>query len=226
MKNIYYKNLTKDTTTLEIAGDSFHHFKNVLRGKKNDDVQIFNGSGLVAKGSVSELSKREMLISLKSIDERSPYSSPVLILGIPKKEYLESILRSAIQIGVSKVKLVTTEYTPWKYKQYERLDKIMEAALIQSENPYLPELEVYNTLEELLENLSGATLAFSTEVNANSDQKLGEFENLLIGPEGGFSKGEIDLLMNNKNILLKRCDIPIMKAEVAVPFGLGFMHNS
>ncbi len=226
MKNIYYKELKQDTASIEISGDTFHHFKNVLRGKKNEEVQVFNGSGLIGKGRVTELSKREMLITLACVDEKAPYSSPVLILGIPKKEYLESIIRSAIQIGVSKIKLVTTEYTPWKYKQYDRLDKIMEAALIQSENPYLPELEVYSSLEELLLNLSEPTLAFSTEVKVNANEELGKVENLLIGPEGGFSESEIKLLMENQKILLKRCDIPIMKAEVAVPFGLGLIHKS
>ncbi len=221
MKNIYQKDFNLNTPSLIIEGDSFHHFKNVVRGKKDDEVKIFDGRGHIARGIVTDLRKKEMEVKIESVEYQESYDGPTLILGIPKKEYLESILRSAIQIGVSKIKLVITDFTPWKYKYYDRLEKIMEAALIQSENPYFPQLELFNSLSEVINQVTGSVLAFSTEIEARSSDTLTTIENLLVGPEGGFSQEEIDILKGADHVTLLRCDIPIMKAEVAVPFGLG-----
>ena len=227
MKNIFNKNLDKSVEKIIIEDESFHHFRNVLRGKKGDEVKLFNGKGLIATGIVSEMSKKSLTIDINNIKDTPRFQAPRLIIGIPKKEYLESIIRSAIQIGVSKLSLVTTEFTPWKYKYYDRLEKIMEAALIQSENPYLPELEVFSSLTEVLSNKDqGQILAFSTEVSEGSNIADTKVESLLIGPEGGFSSDEVELLKNTTHVILMKCNIPIMKAEVAVPFGLGLLYKS
>ncbi|MBC96284.1 MAG: hypothetical protein CME63_00900 [Halobacteriovoraceae bacterium] len=225
MKNLFYRELTQELTDIEISGEAHHHFKNVIRGKVKEAVQIFNGQGLVAQGTVSSLSKINMIISLEQIDLKEPYENVELILGIPKKEYLESILRSAIQIGVSQVSLINTDFTPWKFKMYERLNKIMESALIQSENPYLPVIKEFNSLEDLLKDKKNQRiLCFSTETDEDLQLET-PYHSLLVGPEGGFSLNEIELLKNSENVVLQRCNIPIMKAEVAVPFGLGHLYN-
>lgn len=225
MKNIYYKELTLDMKDIILEGDGHHHFKNVLRGKVCDEVKVFNGLGLIALGVVENIGKREMAIALKSIEEKNITSGINLIIGIPKKEYLESIIRSAIQTGVSQISLVTTEYTPWKYKYYDRLEKIMESALIQSENPYLPVLKNYNELSEALDTCEGPILALSTEIESQEARSLDRVRSLLIGPEGGFSNDELEQLSVHSKVKLLRCKIPIMKAEVAVPFGLGFIYG-
>lgn len=225
MKNIFYKELNLQSTLIKLEGDHFHHFKNVLRGRVNDEVKVFNGMGLLGQGRVEDLGKREMSISLDEVEEKTPYSSSNLIIGIPKKEYLESIIRSAIQIGVSQISLVTTDYTPWKYKYYERLEKVMESTLIQCENPYLPSIKEYNSLGEALDEHEGSILAFSTEVSVFEGKDHGHNTSLLIGPEGGFSEREIELLRSHEKVELLKCAIPIMKAEVAVPFGLGLLYG-
>jgi len=225
MKNLYYKELTLNMRVITLKGDGFHHLKNVLRGRVSDEVKVFNGAGLVALGIVEKIDKREMTIALESVHEKRDTSSVNLIIGIPKKEYLESIIRSAVQIGVFQISLVITEYTPWKYKYYDRLQKIMESSLIQSENPYLPLLKNYNGLLEALDASDGPVLVFSTEVEARETRDTDQLKSLLIGPEGGFSSDELDLLSEHSKVKLLKCEVPIMKAEVAVPFGLGLLYG-
>ena len=225
MKNLFLSSLNIEEKEIEIDGESFHHFRNVTRGKKGEQVQVFNGEGLIAKGHVAELGKKSLTVQVEDISKIEKIDSPTLIIGIPKKEYLESIVRSAIQTGIFHIKLVTTEYTPWKYKFYDRLQKIMESSLIQSENPYLPILEEYKSLDEALDSFEGETLVFSTEVLEGKSFGERPVDSLLIGPEGGFSGEEVEYLKTRKDVTLMRCSIPIMKAEVAVPFGIGLLYG-
>ncbi len=224
MKNIFLENLTDQNLEVEIEGESFHHFKNVTRGKEGEDVQLFNGKGLIASGVVSALTKKNLIVTVQAFHTFERATSPTLILGVPKKEYLESILRSAIQTGVATIKLVTTEFTPWKYKYYERLGKIMESTLIQCECAFLPLIEEYASLEDALNSSDDLKLVFSTEVKNEAKKGIQNIQTLLVGPEGGFSLEEIDFLKNRADTILMKCNIPIMKAEVAVPFGIGLLY--
>jgi 16S rRNA (uracil1498-N3)-methyltransferase len=225
MKNIFWKDLITEDKVLKIENEQFHHFKNVIRGKSGEQVKIFNGNGLVAIGLVSDLGKKVMTIEIESIELKKEFNSTSLVVGIPKKEYLESILRSAIQIGVTQLHLVVTDFTPWKYSFYDRLYKIMESTLIQSENPYFPIIKEYLSLDQFLENLELETIVFSTEIQSEISLKGRKPEQLVIGPEGGFSSREVELFKNNNFITMIKLDQPIMKAEVAVPYGLGFLKS-
>ncbi len=223
MKNIFLKELSKEKASYEVDGDSFHHFRNVLRGKENEPIKIFNGKGLVGKGVVSSLKKKVMTIECEEFQFFEKQKSLKLILGIPKKEYLESILRSCIQVGINDIDLVTTEFTPWKFKLYDRLHKILESSLIQSENPYLPTISIRDGLEEALSaSNAGKVMAFMTEVKEGSSSKK-DIDSFLIGPEGGFSESEIELIRSLQNISVMRCPTPIMKAETAVPYCAGLL---
>jgi len=222
--NLYAPQLIEHSCgLLTIEGDQHHHFRNVLRGKVGDQVEIFDGKGLRALAHVMTLSKKNLEVKVeKVVPSLSSTDVPQLTIGIPKKEYLESILRSAIQIGVTRVNLVQTRYSPWVYKRYPRLDKIMISSLLQSESLKLPELILYESLAAFVGE-KVKTILFSTEI----EETLGlselttSAENIFIGPEGGFHSEELKLFKSASHISCTRIDGPIMKAEVAVPFCFG-----
>ncbi len=219
--NLFSENL--DLTTTHIEGDQVHHFRNVLRGKVTDKVKLFDGKGNLAQGVVEKASKRELVVRVENKESVAGFASmEQLTIGIPKKEYLESILRTATQTGVRTVNLVQTQYSPWVFKKYARLDKILISSLLQSENPFLPELRLFDSIESFLQ-LGHKTLLFSTELQEAIDiqQVEGKFENIFIGPEGGFHQRELEIFNSSDHITSVRLSAPIMKAETAASYCLG-----
>ena len=214
----------RSSDRITMAGDQVHHFRNVLRGKAEDEVSLFDGAGLVFKARVVAVTKKELELEiLNELTGLEVETKCALTLGVPKKEYLESMIRSAIQVGVRKINLVQTKFSPWVYRSYSRLDKIMISSMLQSENPILPTIVHFDSLEDFLSQQE-ETLVFSTELAdaVSSDQKLSHFTNIFIGPEGGFHQEELTRFHDSKQIQCVRINAPIMKAEVAVPFCLGW----
>lgn len=223
--NFFLEELNIDLSEVVIKDDQVHHFKNVARGKSGDTVKVFNGKGLVSFGQVSGVSKKELTIEVTRSLEEKPKRAMSLILGVPKREYLESILRSAVQLGLSEVLLLHTKFTPQKFKPTPRLEKILTSSVIQSENPWLPQVRVLKDWEEAL-NLPGLKLSFATEVESLSPHKeKKDFRYFIIGPEGGFHKDEIELMKNNVSVTLSKCPTAIMKAETAVPYAVGVLDS-
>ena len=210
-----------DVNALEVKIDDYqhHHYVHVLRGKLDDSVLVVNGKGLKLCGKVTNISKKSLEISIESysLSERSVMTE--IAIGIPKKDYLIDILRMATEIGVLAIHLISVDRTPWKFKYGERFDKVIMAALLQSNNLHLPEVYIYSNLSDFIEKLgTKKVLAFTTELNEETGASASV---VLVGPEGGFSDSELKMLTSSENILLTRLPNPIMKSVTAVPFALG-----
>ena len=221
--NFFLDEITPSTKTLKIEGEAFHHFKNVSRGKVDSVVKVFNGKGLILDGTVIEMTKKSLMVEVKSFQEYEFVSKKKLILGIPKKEYFESILKSCTQIGIQEIFLVPTKFSPWKFKENPRFQKILESSLLQSENPFIPRYKLLDGIESL-KSFEDTIFAFSTEVkDFEPIKEEGKCQYFLIGPEGGFHLDEIEMLKTIKNITLLKLPTPIMKAETAVVYAAGFL---
>lgn len=221
--NFFIEDLNSDSTTITIDGDSFHHFKNVFRGKVGDCGKIFNGKGLVATGEVAAVNKRDLTFNVDNFKKYERPDGLKLILGVPKKEYYESILKSCIQIGVNEIYLIHTQFSPWKFKDHPRFQKIVESAITQSENPFSPVVTILESLDSL-KDVADHLVLFSTETDVTEFKKpVSESLAYFIGPEGGFHSSEIDLLNSFSNVTTVKLPTPIMKAETAVVFAAGLL---
>lgn len=222
--NFFSEDLDLTPRELVISDDQVHHFKNVARGKAGDAVKVFKGDGTVGYGLVKECKKKALVLDIESCrilskDDRSLN----LILGVPKKEYVESIFRSSVQMGINKLYLIHTKYSPWKFKSSPRLEKILTSSMVQSENPFLPEIIELPAIDAIQE-VPGRKMAFITEEKStNLGQEM--ITSYIVGPEGGFHPEEIEYFKSDSDIELTHLPTAIMKAEVAVSFGAGFIQG-
>lgn len=219
MRAFFLENFDEYTEEIIIDDYQHHHFVHVLRGKSDENVIVINGKGLKICGKVSNISKKKLVITVDTFSHIERKIKTEIAIGVPKKDYLIDILRMSTEIGVAAIHLIETERTPWKFKYNDRFDKVVMAALLQSNNLYMPNICIYKNLNEFIKKLGDKkVMAFSTEIVEESNVRA---DIALVGPEGGFSKDEVKLLINSENILLTTMPNPIMKSVTAVPFTLG-----
>lgn len=220
MRAFFISDINKDNITYEVTGEDFVHFTKVLRGKKDSEVLLLNGKGLVAHSIVEEVEKKKLIVKVNKFEEVSRLVKSQIALCVPKKDYLEDILKMVTEVGVEKIHLIVSDNTPWKFKYSDRFDKIIKSALLQSNNAYLPDVVLYKSLNDFLrENEKVSIVSFMTE-ESGADRELTP-ECALIGPEGGFSISEIELIKGSKNVTIKKLPNPIMKSVTASIFALG-----
>lgn len=190
----------------EISGDESHHFTKVLRGKVGQEIQITDGKGKMGKGIVSQINSKSVEIDLNEIienHEKRPYKIHVAIAPTKSMERMEFFMEKATEIGIDEITFLKTFHSERKNINLDRCRKILVSAVKQSLKAYVPQLNDLVKFNDFVkENHSENKLIAhcdedSTRVNFKEFIQPQKDYLILIGPEGDFSKEEIEFAQEN-----------------------------
>lgn len=206
-----------------LTGDILHHLVNVIRIEKDEELLLLNGKGLSVRTIVSDVSKRALTLKKLSEKTSEPKFPMDLVIGIPKKDALELSLKEAVELGFGKIYLVRAGFSQNRIPEKDRIMSLLVSALEQSNSPFLPEV-VEADWESLPWNDYGTVLLLDSQSGKQSSSRAISDKNLLIvGPEGGFSPGELELLRGKKNLESLLLPTPIMRTPTAIAAGAGVL---
>lgn len=207
-----------------IKDDGFHHLAHVIRIKEGELLLLLNGRGLVVKTEVESISKREIKLKYVSSDTLSKKLHIDIALGMPKKEALELCFKEAVELGISNIHLIKSDYAQNKAPEHSRIKSLLISALEQSNSPFLPltaEMEWtdinYNNYDFIYFLNSQSPGSNLIKFPSSMDQKI----LLVIGPEGGFSSKEIQYLSNVSNINVLNLPTGILRTPTALAVAAG-----
>ncbi len=216
---------------LRISDDRSHHLLKVARVKNGDEVLLLDGKGGRYNSEVINCTKKEVSLRVTSFEKAQQKSRIDIAIGLPKREAFEAALKNATQVGVSEVYPFRADFSQWSIKNTDRVSSVIESALIQSNNPYLPiihnEVESLDGLFEIFKEYDVillTTLRESKELKIKEELNLEDIRVLLIiGPEGGLSTREEDLVLKESNVYGLKLPTPILKTENAVSTIVGYV---
>ncbi len=213
---------------VSISDGDFHHIKNVMRFKPGQQVIVNTYDGEVFLVELTKFDKNHVeALIIKSIERKLLNYHLDLGLSLTKKDHFELALKKVTELGVSGVIPLETERSVVQIKDYEkkkeRYISICKESAEQSERNQLPIIyELTN-----LNNLSINQYDHLFFAYARDDRKMlkTQFERInqkdktlvLIGPEGGFSKKEIELLTSKGFESISLGDT-ILRAETAAMY--------
>lgn len=210
-----------------LAGDSLHHLVHVVRIELDETLLLQNGHGLFVETKVNGINKKELSLSYLKHYEKERSFEYDLILAMPKKDALDLCFKEATELGIRNIILVKSEYSQGRVPDDDRLEKLLVSALEQSNAPYLPVVSVSNWQEIRWESYRDVTLLDSQSPSSEDyEEKELSPRALVIGPEGGFSQGEIEFLHSIKNLKVVNLPTPILRTPTAVATGVGILLQS
>lgn len=182
-----------------LEGDEAKHVARVLRARVGDTVALTNGRGSIYNGAIASMDKRRCMLTTDLI-ESVPLPSPALTLVVaPTKstDRFEWLLEKATELGISQIQPVWTERSERKQGKSERWNRILIAALKQSQQAWLPEL---HDPVDWREWVASCDLEAGFMAHCADGEKMpliraispGKSCWIAIGPEGDFSEAEID----------------------------------
>jgi len=200
------------TDHIFFPADQSHQISRVLRLETGKKVLVLDGLGqeyLVELTSVDPLMVEGKIIEVsRAMGE--PNTLIHLFVGLTQREKFEWILQKCTEIGVSAfTPLVTTRTLIQKKgeveEKYPRWQKIIREAAEQSHRGIIPVLEPVRQFNQLMtEKLASETMGlFLWEEEAKKDLKAilqtaaNRQINLVVGPEGGFTREEAALAVNS-----------------------------
>lgn len=199
MQLFYIPDLNENSKTAIFSSDESRHLYKVLRKKVGDEVLITNGKQLMFKGNILDISKNNCEVEISKCEkkEKLGYSLHIVISILKSNERFEWFLEKASEIGITEITPVLCERSEKKFINEKRLNKVLISAMKQSLKANLPILNPIVKLKDYYKsNLSDQLfIAHCNESEKDfliSSVKPKENVTILIGPEGDFSKNEVE----------------------------------
>ena len=204
-----------------------HHFlKNVLRVKLNDVINVFDGITGEWRSKVISISKDKTALKIeKKIREFETQPDIWLIFAPIKLFRLNIIIQKAVELGVSKFVPCKTEFSNFDKLNYTNLELNAIEAAQQCERLDIPKIEKIINLDALIKELpDDRAVVFCDESDTNLPSIYDELRlnlnnysrwSVIIGPEGGFSNEERELIKKQKNVLRVTLGSRILRSDTA-----------
>ena len=208
---------------LALERDQSHYLASVMRQGVGDEVALFNGRDGEWRCSITVVTKRA--VGLRAEAQTRPQATGPdldLVIALIKRSRLETVAEKAAELGARRVLPVVTERTNADRVRVERLTAIATEAAEQTGRLDVPQVLEPVKLAALLKAWDPARrLLFSDEagdalpVNAALEGQAAGPWGILIGPEGGFSPRERDLIRAQSFAVPASLGPRILRADTA-----------
>ena len=209
-----------------------HYLKNVMRCKENDQINLFNENDGEFYSEILEIKKHEIILEIFKLSTNTEIINDIsLIFSLVKKNKMDFIIQKATEMGVKKIFPILTERSSIRNINTTRMYAIAKEASEQSNRISIPEISNLQTIQELLKNWDkNRSILYADEIlkiNKNLtilNRKNFVKSSLLIGPEGGFSSEENDMLKTYKFVFPISFGQTILRSDTAAIVGLSYLN--
>jgi 16S rRNA (uracil1498-N3)-methyltransferase len=190
-----------DTFTLD--GEEGHHAASVRRMRVGEAIAITDGKGFRARGVVSAVAPKSLEVEIRETQQLdAPKIRFHLVQALAKGDRDEMAVQAATELGLA-------EITPWQAersvsrwdtakaaKNVARWQSIAVEAAKQSLRPFFPVVNEPQTTKQLVHSLTGTVLVLDPTAERSIASVSSDSQSiaLVVGPEGGISASELEVL--------------------------------
>jgi 16S rRNA (uracil1498-N3)-methyltransferase len=182
------------------------HIVRVLRMKRGTQVRLIDGKGNLYEGVIAEPDQKKCIVEIRSVIrdfERRDYKLHIAISPLKNQERFEWFIEKAVEIGIDEISPLICKNTEKTGIKADRIRNIIISAMKQSIKAKEPLLNQTISFEEFINEKHDGKLmiahCFSDIVRKKIPEvySRGEDAVILIGPEGDFSREEVEATMSN-----------------------------
>jgi len=201
MRVFFDENINDSIKSHTICEDESKHIVRVLRMKEGEQLLLVNGKGESFTCSITDAHPKRCQLSIDSIhkEEQLNYSIHIAICPTKQLDRMEWFIEKATEIGVTEISLISCKNQERSKVKIERLHKRAISALKQSQRFFLPKINELTDVKKFIEANPNGLIAHCYEEPKESFEASFQHNNcpILIGPEGDFTKEEIDFALQN-----------------------------
>jgi 16S rRNA (uracil1498-N3)-methyltransferase len=198
----YHEDLAEQK--VQLSEDASKHLVQVLRMKNGETILLTDGKGKKATSMIIDDNRKRCVVQLISVEQVPPPERKVAIaISLTKNNArFEWFLEKATEIGVSEIIPLICERTEKDKFRFERLKAILVSAMLQSQQFWLPQFSEPIVYKELVKNntadhkyIAHCMESGKEKITLLKDEEKKGSAIMLIGPEGDFTKEEIELAL-------------------------------
>ena len=235
MIRLFVQNPLTASQTVDATPEQARYLTSVMRLVQGDSLLLFNGRDGEWRATVSEVTKRGCRLLLQ--EQVRPQTLPhdlELVMALVKRGPLELVVEKATELGINRIRLVTTRRTNTDHTNVSRLTAIATEAAEQCERLEVPQIDPPEKLDRLLDRWPiDRKLIFCDEADARPSDQVPQVQSpvrsvleavrsdvtaswsILVGPEGGFDMLERARLRDHPAVIPVTLGPLILRAETA-----------
>ncbi|RIV20652.1 16S rRNA (uracil(1498)-N(3))-methyltransferase [Fibrisoma montanum] len=187
-----------------LTDDESRHAVKTLRLGVGDTIAVTDGHGNRFSAVITKADPRQCAFRItgqQSTPSR-PFSIRLCVAPTKNLDRIEWFVEKAVEVGIERISFFFGQHSERRVLKLERLEKIAVAAMKQSLQSWLPQLDEAVSFDNLLKTVGEDQrfIAHLPEQSANTDEPpahllraatSGGQYTVLIGPEGDFSEREL-----------------------------------
>lgn len=200
MQLFFHENIQEPSFHLDT--EESKHLIKVLRRQQGDKVNFTDGKGCLFECTIIDANPKKAVLQVtqRLYTPDDDYYIHLAISPTKNSERMEWMVEKLTEIGVHEITFMESEYSERSKLKLDRLQKKVIAACKQSLKTRVPKINPVTPMEDLVKDKKfDSYQRFIAYVDKENDQHL--FEKIekdrayiiLIGPEGDFSKQELQL---------------------------------
>jgi RsmE family RNA methyltransferase len=186
-----------------LADKRAEHIRNVLRAEPGKTIRVGLLNGPLGRGTVENVSANSVTLAC-AFEAAPPPRPPIdLLLAMPRPKVLKRLWAQFAALGVGRIFITSAQKVEKYYFDTHILTpdfyrpRLIEG-LQQARDTHLPEVEIIKNLRQLLEQGPHAPAQLVADPSATQTvfqclEPVPERCLLAIGPEGGWTAGELQL---------------------------------
>ncbi|MEZ6086107.1 MAG: RsmE family RNA methyltransferase [Phycisphaerae bacterium] len=190
---------------LELSPNEAHHAQSVMRLKAGDSVELFDGKGTVATGTMHSAGKRDASVEVAKIQKvERPNTNPLtLAMAMPKSPRQSFLFEKCTELGVNAILPVTFDRSVVKTSasNIAKWQRTVIEAGKQCRTAYLPEIldPIRFDRNSVVHGFDGMQLVCDPSAAVGITDQIrsldcGQACVVWIGPEGGLTDDELEQL--------------------------------
>lgn len=200
----------KEKSIIIDSKEDLKHLSKVLRLKPGDEIEVSDGAEWEYRAVLTEISPEKAVADItdKQAFAREPDLAVTLFQGIPKQTKMDGIVQKSVELGVKKIVPVFMERTVAvdrgkTDKKVQRWQKIASESVKQCKRGMIPEVAEPADMKRAMSSLADFDLVvfpYENERDKTIKDMLRELDKkpetaaVIIGPEGGFSDKEAEMI--------------------------------
>ncbi len=181
------------------------HVVQVLRMKNGERLFLTDGKGNLLSCEINDDHKKKCVVEIQEtrFKEQGARKISIAISLLKNANRFEWFLEKATELGIAEIIPTICERTEKQHFRMERMKNILISAMLQSQQVWLPILKEPTALKEIIFQshqsqkfiahcMDDAKVSLGDAINTSTSSQI-----ILIGPEGDFTKDEIDLAFQN-----------------------------
>jgi 16S rRNA (uracil1498-N3)-methyltransferase len=234
MQLFYNTTITEETTHLSFSKEESKHIVKVLRKSAGDQLQITNGKGWLFNAEIitADIKNCVATILSKTFEPSRNYKVHLAVAPTKMNDRYEWFLEKATEIGVDTITPIICDHSERKVIKTDRFEKILQSAMKQSLDYYLPELQEALSFSDFIsQEFEGQKfIAHCEETDKASFKNSLQLQKdvlILIGPEGDFSSKEIKLAIASgfKPVMLGHTRLRTETAAIVACHSIAFKNE-